>query len=101
VARSVKEFHEYYCITNNPTRPAPIKLSTDGNLILDKTTNETTKTTTVTTKYDTGDTTWEWILDDKDEVPSIEQGEWLWNQEVVEYTTKDNKGENKYSTTSV
>jgi hypothetical protein len=82
VARSIKDFHEYYCITTTPTTPAAITAGTDGNLI---TLPENTP----------------WILADDNYVPTIEQGEWLWNQEVVEYTTKDNEGKNKYSTTSV
>ena len=82
VARSIKDFHEYYCITTTPTAPAAITTGTNGNLI--------------TLPEDTA-----WVLADDNYVPTIEQGEWLWNQEVVEYTTKDNEGKNKYSTTSV
>jgi hypothetical protein len=82
VARSIKDFHEYYCITTTPTAPAAITAGTDGNLI---TLPENAA----------------WVLADDNYVPTIEQGEWLWNQEVVEYTTKDNDGKNKYSTTSV
>ena len=82
VARSIKDFHEYYCITTTPTAPAAITTGTNGNLI--------------TLPEDTA-----WVLADDNYVPTIEQGEWLWNQEVVEYTTKDNEGKNKYSATSV
>lgn len=77
--RSVSHFVEYYQITNTATQPDPIVLEADGNSIKDST---------------------GWVKSE-DEVPTLEQGQWLWNQELVVYTTKDNQQKNLCSLTSV
>ena len=77
--RSVSHFVEYYQITNTAKQPDPIVLEADGNSIKDST---------------------GWIKAE-DEAPVLGQGQWLWNQELVVYTTKDNEQKNLCSLTSV
>jgi hypothetical protein len=77
--RSIKQFIEYYYIGNTAAQPAGLTLGAGNN------------------SYTAPDG---WVKSE-DGVPTLEQGQWLWNQEVVEYTTGDENGENKYSLTSV
>ena len=84
-ARSIKSITEYYCITNTAAQPTAITLIDNNNEISIPTSEN-----------------WRWVAPTEAEpLPSLEQGQWLWNQEIIEYTTKDDEAEGKYSITSV